>query len=325
MRTGTFPYRVSASSLTECAFVIARRLPTVLLACLVLAGCASGANSQSVEPVLITAADLPISGGSALTSDERIVAVANGSAEIVYALGLGAALVGRDIASTFPGAEQVPVVTSAHSLSAEQVLATRPTLVLIDARSGPQEALRQIRKAGVRMVQIPEAWTLAEMAPRIRAIGAALQTSAAAKSLIEAERSAGAGLSSRATGVRVAFLYLRGSASVYLLGGEGSGADALVGALGATDVGAAAGLPAFTPLTSEALITAKPDVLLVMRKGLESVGGIDGLVALPGVAQTPAGEGRRVIAVDDEVLLAFGPRTGALLNALADAIDKVRR
>jgi iron complex transport system substrate-binding protein len=53
-----------------------------------------------------------------------------------------------------------------------------------------------------------------------------------------------------------------------------------------------------------------------MTEGLASVGGIDGLRALPGVAQTPAGESGRVIAVDDTVLLSFGARTGALIENL---------
>ena len=78
-------------------------------------------------------------------------------------------------------------------------------------------------------------------------------------------------------------------------------------------------LAAFVPLTPEALAAADPDTILVMTKGLESVGGIDGLVALPGVAQTTAGRERRVIAVDDTLLLSFGPRTGELVSRLSAA------
>ena len=69
--------------------------------------------------------------------------------------------------------------------------------------------------------------------------------------------------------------------------------------------------------TAEALIEADPDVL-VMTEGLASVGGVDGLVKLPGVAQTDAGVQGRVIAVDDRVLLSFGARTPSLVAALRD-------
>jgi len=60
-----------------------------------------------------------------------------------------------------------------------------------------------------------------------------------------------------------------------------------------------------------------------MTKGLESVGGVDGLLKLPGVAQTAAGKNHAVVDVDDSLLLSFGPRTPSLLNQLAVAVNKV--
>ena len=73
---------------------------------------------------------------------------------------------------------------------------------------------------------------------------------------------------------------------------------------------AAASIDGFVPLTAEAVIASRPDLILVPTKGLASVGGIDGLLALPGVAQTPAAKKRAVVAMDDLELLGFGPRTG---------------
>ncbi|NCV97898.1 MAG: hypothetical protein EBW27_07920, partial [Acidimicrobiia bacterium] len=98
------------------------------------------------------------------------------------------------------------------------------------------------------------------------------------------------------------------------------GADEIIAAAGGVDVGALNGLAAFTPLTAEAIVQADPDVLLVMTRGLESVGGIDGLLALPGVSSTRAATTRAVIAVDDDLLLSFGPRTGALIERLAEIL-----
>lgn len=67
---------------------------------------------------------------------------------------------------------------------------------------------------------------------------------------------------------------------------------------------------------------AAPDVILVMTKGLRSVGGTSGLEKVPGVAQTPAGVDHRVVAIDDGTLLNFGPRTDVVLRELADGIRK---
>ena len=75
-------------------------------------------------------------------------------------------------------------------------------------------------------------------------------------------------------------------------------------------------------MTSELVASLNPDVILVMTKGLQSVGGVSGLVELPGIAQTAAGKNKRVIAVDDSLLLSFGPRTPDLLKKLDAAMTK---
>ena len=52
--------------------------------------------------------------------------------------------------------------------------------------------------------------------------------------------------------------------------------------------------------------------------GLESVGGVDGLVALPGLDRTPAARDRRVVAFEDQYLYGLGPRTGQLVGELVE-------
>lgn len=274
--------------------------------------------------ITITSADVPmpaaVDSAPAAGSPERIVSLAAGVGETLAALGIADRVVARDETSDVPAIDAAPVVTKAHATSAELVLAQKPDLVLIDAATSPPEAIDQIRSAGVRVVEVPEAWSVADIGPRTRAVAEAvgLPTTAADAVTAAATSSTAAPLTS--TAPRVAFLYLRGTSAVYLIGGAGSGADDLIDAAGGIDVGAESGLAAFVPLTPEALVAADPDTILVMTKGLESVGGVDGLVGLPGVAQTTAGRDRRVIAVDDTLLLSFGPRTGELVTRLAAAL-----
>lgn len=280
----------------------------------------------------ITSADLPepapVTPSLDAGAPQRIVSLATGVAETLAALGVSDRVVGRDESSTSAALADVPVLTRAHAVSAERVLSTNPDLVLIDDATSPPEVLDQIRAAGVRVIEVPQAWTLADIAPRTRAVAEAVGASSTdAEAVIAlagaAPASAAASSAAAAPRPRVAFLYLRGTAAVLLLGGEGSGADALIEAAGGIDVGAESGLGAFVPLTAEALAAADPDVLLVMTAGLESVGGAEGLAGLPGVAQTRAGREQRIISVDDTLLLSFGPRTGALVDALAEALQKV--
>lgn len=292
------------------------------------AGSTPSSDPPSTTVVTITSSDVPDPAPAepVLRPDapRRIVSLATGVAETLAALGVAEHVVARDESSTATSLDDVPVVTKAHSVSAERVLALTPDLVLIDASTSPPEAIDQIRATGVRVVEVPEAWTLADIAPRTLAVAQAVGVPDVTANEISTEATSLASMhATPAHRPSVAFLYLRGTSAIYLMGGRGSGADALIDAAGGIDVGAERGLGAFEPLTAEALAAANPDVILVMTKGLESVGGVDGLVQLPGVAQTRAGRERRVIAVDDTLLLSFGPRTGALISALSTALDQV--
>lgn len=75
------------------------------------------------------------------------------------------------------------------------------------------------------------------------------------------------------------------------------------------------------PMTDEAIVAAKPDLILVMTDGLKSAGGIDGLLKTkPAIALTPAGQHRRFVDMADGDILSFGPRSAQILDALARAV-----
>lgn len=289
----------------------------------VLTACAPANNQKSVTISQNDVTAISVTN-TAPFSVSRVVVLANGVAEIVEALGGHQLLVGRDISSTEKSIADVPIVTSGHQIISEKVVALKPDVVIIDASSGPKAAIDQIKSAGIRVVQTPESWTLIDIAPKISAVANLIGAKQAGINLIKVMQTSLA-QSKISTSARVAFLYLRGTSSIYLIGGPGSGADSLIAAIGATDVGAAALPHAFNTLTAEALVAAKPDVILVMSKGLESVGGVSGIIKLPGIAQTPAGINSRIIDVDDSLLLSFGPRTPSLVTAMSKALVEVMK
>lgn len=256
---------------------------------------------------------------------DRVVVLRGSVAEVVVALGLADRVVGRDVSTTVAELDDVPIVTRAHDVSPESVLSLRPDVVLADTDTGPAEALDQLRSVGVAVVTFEPITRVADIGGRIREVAAALGVPAAGDELAEDTvarvRSVAEGLPRGDDRPTVAFLYLRGAAGVYLLGGPGSGADSMIAAAGGVDAGTALGLErAFTPLTAEALVAADPDVLLLTTTGLDSVGGTEGLLAMPGVAQTTAGRTGRVATVEDGLLYAFGTRTPAALELLAERI-----
>jgi len=274
------------------------------VACLLLTTFSPTAYA-AVSDISATQISLPIVHSGEVPRYKRVVALANGAAEIVAALGYKSILVGRDVASTMPELKAIPIDESAMQVSAEAVLGQHPDLVLIDSNTSPSTALATLKAAKVKLVMIPSAFTLADITAKESTIAQVLGTPKAGRAL-EAQVTS---LKAPKTGIKVAFLYVRGTASIYLIGGPGSGADSILQAEGFTDVGAANLKNPFNALTAEELIKLQPDVLLLMTKGLASVGGISGLVQLPGIAETPAGQHRRVVTVDDSLLLSFGPRT----------------
>jgi iron complex transport system substrate-binding protein len=232
-------------------------------------------------------------------------------------------LIGRDIASTDNELRDIPIVTSGHQVVAEKIIALNPQLVIIDKSTGPASALAALKSAGIAVVQTPEAWTLADIPLKVTRIAQAIGAPQSGEALNRAmARTLEISTQSKVK-KRIAFLYLRGGSAIYLIGGKESGADSLIQAIGSIDVGAEKFSNPFTAMTSESILSLNPEIILVMSKGLDSVGGVDGLLALPGIAQTDAGENRRVIAVDDSLLLSFGPRTPNLINRLATAVQKV--
>ena len=284
------------------------------------------ARVQRDEPQL-PAESVGADGRSVTVEDlDRIVALSGNISEVIWALGLGDNVVGRDISTTIEEAEDVTLVTRAHDVSAEAVLSLNPTVVVADTDTGPPEALEQIRNVGVPVVVVEVPTEVAGIAERIAAVGDALGMADTAREVAASTTAAidrvVAGTSGGERSEQdpvVAFLYMRGQAGVYLMGGDGSGADSMIEAAGGVDAGSAIGLDqAFTPITSEALVEAAPDIILMTTTGLEPVGGIDGLLGIPGIAQTPAGMERRVVTIEDGLLYGFGTRTPEALERLAE-------
>lgn len=245
---------------------------------------------------------------------KRIVTVGGAVTETVFALGGGAHVVAVDTSSVYPPeATALPQVGYQRTLAAEHVLAMTPDLVVASAEAGPPAALAQLRAAGVRVVLVPVAMTPEAAATRIAEVGAAIGAGEAAKALAaKVAREARAAV--RAGGPSAVLIYARGAGTAMVAGNDTTGA-AMLALAGAHTPATFTG---YKPLSPEVLVAAAPEVIVVPSRGLDSLGGEAGLLALPGVAETPAGKARRIVAMDDLLLLGFGPR-------LATAIDELAR
>ena len=286
----------------------------------------------SATPGIAAAVSLAVLGAFACAraSDEarhgagarpaRIVTIGGPVTEAVFALGAGGWVIAVDVTSTYPAAvAALPKVGYQRALSAEGLLALDPELVVASADAGPPATIEALRAAGVRVELLPPADTVVSAADRIRAIGRAIGEPGPADALAGrvAADSAAAAAAAAAPSGRVLFLYARG-AGAPMVGGRDTAAAAMLGLVGATS--AITAWSGYRPLTAEAIVAARPDAIVVPARVHALLGGTAGVLALPGMAETPAGQAQRVVAVDDQLLLGFGPRLPEAIATLDGAL-----
>ena len=254
----------------------------------------------------------------------RLITLFGDLTEIVYALGAQEFLVARDTSSIYPAeAEELPNLGFAGGLNAEAILEFDPTLVLGTPMAGPPGVLEQLKQAGVEVLIIEDSNELDAPQIKIRIVGEALGIPQRAEELaldIEQRLEAVQAAAVTEKPLRVLMVYIR-RGGLQLVSGEGNKSQTIIEAAGAIDAATEAGIVGWQPLTPEALVAANPDVYLVMDRGLAVVGGIEGLLEIPGMAQTKAGRNRHIVSMPDLYLLGFGPR---LPEAIADLTQFLR-
>ena len=119
-----------------------------------------------------------------VTDTSRIIVLNEAIAEIVVSLGMKDSIIGRDATTTLAALADITEVSNGHDISAESVLALRPSVVIGDTRTGPSETLEQLRGAGVAVLIAPEVWTLSELPTRVEMIANALGIPRAGTDLI---------------------------------------------------------------------------------------------------------------------------------------------
>ena len=260
----------------------------------------------------------------AVPEGTRLITLFGDLTEIVYALGAEDYLVARDASSIFPRvAEELPNLGFAGALNVEAILGFEPTLIIGTPMAGPPEVLDQLRQAGVEVLIIEDLNGLDAPQIKIRDVGDALGIPQRAEELaldVEKRMEAVMAAAENDKPLRVMHIYIR-RGGLQLVSGAGNKAEAIIEAAGGLDAAAESGIVGWVPLTPEALVAADPDVYLVMDRGLAVVGGIEGLLEIPGMSQTKAGQGPHVISMADLYLLGFGPR---LPEAIADLAQFLR-
>ncbi|BCX81300.1 iron complex transport system substrate-binding protein [Methylomarinovum caldicuralii] len=241
---------------------------------------------------------------------ERIVVAGGALTEIVYALGAEDRLVGVDSTSRYPPqAARLPQVGYLRNLSTEGVLSLRPDLVLTTEAAGPPQVLDQLRAAGVKVIQLSEDHSPKGVLDKIAQVAAILGREAEGERLKRRVAEGFATLARRLAAIdrrpRVVFLLhlVRGSP---LAAGKDTAADRMIVQAGGVNALTHRG---YRPVSTEAMIAAAPEVVVISEQMAEALGDPETVWQLPGLALTPAHLSRRLVVRDSLYLLGFGPRT----------------
>ena len=261
--------------------------------------------------------------GQAQERAERVLALGSDITEIVYALGEGKRLVGRDTTSTYPAeAKALPDAGYLRQLGAEGILSLKPDLVLASASAGPPVVLQQLKSAGVRIVQLPDAHNKGSLLRKVTIIanelgvhekGAKLAAGLQAK--VDAVQAEIAAMPERP---RVLFIINAGNGAP-LAAGRDTAAAALIELAGGENVFSSHS--GYKPISIEAAAAANPDAIALMEQSLAAMGGIEGVAQHPALRLTSAARDRRIFGRDGSYLLSFGPR---LPDAILDFAHAIR-
>lgn len=253
---------------------------------------------------------------------DRIVSVGGDVTEIVYALGAGDRLVARDTTSTLPAAKNLPDVGYMRQLNAEGILSLKPTMVLASELAEPSLVLRQIADVGVKVVPVSGEASLDNVPHKIQQVASALNLEKQGAAVTQKYEQQLAAVPRTPLKTKVLFILSHGGMTP-MAAGQDTAADSIIKASGAQN--AMQGFSRYRPLSQEGVVASAPDLVLITSDGFKTLGTVDKVWTLPGMALTPAAKNKQILVVDDMALLGFSLETPAALAALREAAERAQR
>lgn len=246
----------------------------------------------------------------------KIVSLNGAVTEIVAALGHEKEIVGVDVTSTYPETVKTTAKDLGHvrSITIESIVALKPTVIIGTDKDMSPELAEKIKAAGIEAHILTQDFS-PEGTKKLIADVAGIIKNTDFKALTDKIDADLAKVQPIAKAPKVLFIYARGAGTL-MVAGKNTPVEKTIALAGGQN--AITEFDDFKPLTPESLIKGNPDVILLFTTGLQSLGGVDGLLKIQGVDKTNAGKNKKIIALDGALISGFGPRVGegaATLNA----------
>lgn len=300
--------------------------PLILLVTIVLAGCAAA------EPVASPAEATPVPASPFVLTDglnrpvefekpaQKIVSIAPSNTEIVFAVGAGAQLVGRDEFSDYPeAAKSLPSVGGGFgALDTETLIALQPDLVLASELT-PPEQVAALEKLNLKVYLLANPLDLEGMLENLSLVGQITGKQAEAQALRDQLASRIKDVDEKlaqATGKPLVFYQLDSTdPNAPWTAGVGSFIDTLINRAGGVNLGSKL-KDAYAQISIEQLLVEQPDVILV---GDYTWGGVtaEAVLARDSWSGIEAVKKQQVFIFDDNLVSRPGPRMVDGLESMA--------
>lgn len=287
-----------------------------LLAALMLAACAPAVPSNVEAGIVVTdglGREVKLESAA-----QRIVSLAPSNTEILFALGAGDQVVGRDEVSDYPEAAlALPTVGGWSGFSAEAIVALEPDLVLAAEINDP-ELVAELEKLGVTVYYLSNPKTLEDLYTNIEIV--ATLTGRDATKLTDSLKARVAAVDEKLASVKekpVVFYEIDATdPSKPYTAGPGTFIDLLIARAGGQNVVTLAGITdPYPQIGLEQLVLTPPDIILLgdaaYGQSAETVAARQGWDALKAVIDG------KIFPFDDNLVSRPGPRLIDGLEALA--------
>lgn len=255
-------------------------------------------------------------------TQQRIVVLVPGHAEVLAALGLADTLV---LVPRDPGLAKVAADADRflRSPSVEAVLAHRPTLIIGGNPARDQELLDRLASLGLATAMVNRDLPAVDRTSQLAALA---DGEAAARKLIaqmQTDYRRAQQLAAGNTPVRVLHISSTGAGSsgAVTAAGNNTAANRLIRRVGAINVGAEAGLDRYQSISAEGVIAMAPEAVVVSGLELAALGGRQGIWRqVPGLEHTPAGRHRNLVVLSHAAIKYNAAQSGTGAIALAQAL-----
>lgn len=251
---------------------------------------------------------------------ERIISLNGSITETLVALGEKENIIGVDVTSTYPEDLKQTAQDLGHTskISVESIMALNPTVIYATDKDIKDDFKAQLEKTKIRLEIIKQEFTLEGSKQLIETVAKSLNKENY-KELQDKIDQDLQGLKAFDNKPKVLFIYARGAATL-LVAGDKTPANSIINIAGGQN--AVTEFEDFKPLTPESLLNSNPDYILMFTTGLQSMGGVDGVLKIEGINQTNAGKNKKIIAMDGQLLNGFGPRVGQAAKELNQLLSE---